>query len=220
MTSTRHGKVPASLAASPVPAGSPSSASARDKVLDAGSRLFHQEGIRATGVEAVAQAAGVAKISLYRAFDTKDDLIVAYLQRRREGFWRRWDARTARHEDPAGKLLAVIDYLADRTTTPGFRGCPFMNCAIEFPDPATPQHALAAAVKAEMRHRLTSMCATLSADPLRLADALFLLIEGAYAACHTSGGPAGPAAALPRAARALIAAEQPPGNGHVARATR
>jgi hypothetical protein len=85
-----------------------------------------------------------------------------------------------------------------------------MNCAIEFPDPATPQHALAAGVKAEMRHRLTSMCAALSGDPLLLADALFLLIEGAYAVCHTIGGPAGPAAALPRAARALIAAEQPP----------
>jgi hypothetical protein len=51
------------------------------------------------------------------------------------------------------------------------------------------------------------MCAPLSARPARLADALFLLIEGADAACHASGGPDGPAAALPRIARTLIASE-------------
>ena len=134
-------------------------AAARDKLLEAAGRLFYLEGIRATGVEAVAQAAGVAKISLYRAFDTKDDLVVAYLLRRRAAYWQQWDDLVAQHDDPAGQLLAVIDHLGDRTTTPGYRGCPFMNCAIEFPDPATPQHALAAAVKAEIRQRLTSMCA-------------------------------------------------------------
>jgi AcrR family transcriptional regulator len=185
----------------------------RAKVLDAAERLFYEEGIRATGVESIAQAAGVAKISLYRTFDTKDDLVVAYLRRRRRAYWERWDALAGQHDDPADRLLAVIDHIADRASVPGYRGCPFMNCAIEFPDPASPQHVLAAAVKAEVRQRLTSMCAPLSASPARLADALFLLIEGAYAACHTAAGPAGPAAALASAARALIAAEQPPAAG-------
>ncbi len=204
----RHPRAPAAPA--PVPTKPRPPAGARDKLLDAAGRLFYLDGIRATGVEAVARAAGVAKISLYRVFDTKDDLVVAYLLLRREAYWQRWDALAGQHDDPAGRLLAVIDHLAERTTSPGYRGCPFMNCAIEFPDPGTPQHALAAAVKAEVRQRLTSMCAPLSAAPARLADTLFLLIEGAYAACHTSGGPEGPAAALPRIARALIAAEQLP----------
>jgi AcrR family transcriptional regulator len=214
MTATRASQPQTSAERSRV---SPPPADARGKVLDAAGRLFYLEGIRATGVEAVVQAAGVAKISLYRAFDTKDDLVIAYLQRRRAEYWQRWDDLVAQHDDPQGQLLAVIDHLAERITTPGYRGCPFMNCAVEFPDPASPQRALAIAVKAEVRQRLTSMCAPLSDRPARLADALFLLIEGAYAACHTSGGPDGPAAALPSIARALIAAEQSPaGDGTTA----
>jgi AcrR family transcriptional regulator len=185
----------------------------RVKVLDAAERLFYQEGIRATGVEAVAQAAGVAKISLYRAFDSKDELIVAYLRRRRAAYWEQWDTLASQPDDPADRLLAVIDHIAGRAGTPGYRGCPFTNCAAEFPDPADPPHVLAATVKAEVRQRLTAMCAPLSARPEGLADALFLLIEGAYAACHTSAGPAGPAAALASAARALIAAERPAAAG-------
>jgi AcrR family transcriptional regulator len=195
---------------SPVPQAGRSRArqATRVKVLDAAERLFYLEGIRATGVEAVAQAAGVAKISLYRAFDTKDELVAAYLRRRRAAYWEQWETLASQHDDPADRLLAVIDHIAGRAATPGYRGCPFTNCAIEFPDPAAPPHVLAAAVKAEVRQRLTSMCAPLSARPARLADALFLLIEGAYAACHTSAGPAGPAAALASTARALIAAER------------
>ncbi len=206
MTSPQAGK--AEVRPPIVQAGQPRGRhTTRVRVLDAAERLFYHEGIRATGVEAVAQAAGVAKISLYRAFGTKDELIVAYLQRRRAAYWEQWDALASQPDDPAGRLLAVIDHIADRAATPGYRGCPFTNCAIEFPDPAAPPNVLAATVKAEVRQRLTTMCASLSDRPASLADALFLLIEGTYAACHTTACPAVPAAALASTARALIAAE-------------
>ena len=178
----------------------------RERLIDAAERLFYEDGIRATGVEAVAQAAGVAKISLYRTFDTKDDLVSAYLDRRRTAYWRQWDKIADMHDDPRDKLLAVIDFIADRTTTPGYRGCPFMNSAIEFPDPGNSQHRSAVAMKQELRGRLRELCTPLTSEPERLADELLLLIEGAYAAAHTLGGKDGPARSLPRAARALLAA--------------
>jgi AcrR family transcriptional regulator len=186
--------------------GNVAGTTARERLVDAAERLFYEDGIRATGVGAVAQAAGVAKISLYRAFATKDDLVGAYLDRRRTAYWRQWDKLTGMHDDPRDRLLAVIDVLADRATTPGYRGCPFMNSAIEFPNPDSPPHRSAVAMKREVLGRLRELCRPLAAEPERLADELFLLIEGAYAAAHTLGGKDGPARFLPRAARALLAA--------------
>jgi AcrR family transcriptional regulator len=180
------------------------SGATRDRLIDAAEELFYRDGIRATGVEAVAQAAEVAKISLYRAFATKDELISVYLDRRYAAYWQQWDKLTAMHDEPRDKVLAVIDFLADRATTPGYRGCPFTNCAVEFPDPGSAHHQQAAAMKQEAMRRLRELCAPLTTEPDRLAGELFLLIEGAYAAAHTLGGRDGPARLLPRAARALL----------------
>ena len=59
--------------------------------------LFYRQGVRAVGVDTIVKQAGVAKISLYRSFASKDELIVAYLQDRNEKFWRQWDEAFARH---------------------------------------------------------------------------------------------------------------------------
>jgi hypothetical protein len=84
--------------------------------------------------------------------------------------------------------LAIIDFLADHTTTPGYCGCPFMNSAVEFPDADSPQNKSAMAMKQEARCRLRQLCTPLTTEPGQLADKLILLIEGAYAATHPSGG--------------------------------
>src|SRR6516225_4273793 len=64
---------------------------ARDKVFDVAADLFYRQGVRAVGVETIVKEAGVAKISLYRSFPSKDDLVVAYLESRRAAFWLQWD---------------------------------------------------------------------------------------------------------------------------------
>jgi len=180
---------------------------AGDKVFDVAADLFYREGIRAVGVETIVNRAGVAKISLYRSFASKDDLIVAYLEDRNAGYWRDVDRMMARRPaEPRAQLRALIRHIADRATTPGYRGCPFINYAAEFPDPSHPGHRVVAANKLEMRQRLAGLAKAMGASqPARLADALFLLIEGAYAGSQTLGGPDGPAAALPHASDALIA---------------
>jgi AcrR family transcriptional regulator len=182
---------------------------ARDKVFEVAADLFYREGVRAVGVDTIVQQAGVAKISLYRSFASKDDLIVAYLQDRDEKFWRQWDEDFARYRhDPRAQLHAIMRYLARRTTQPGYRGCPFINYCAEFPETAHPGRRVAAANKREWRRRFVAIATALgAARPKQLADSLLLLIEGAYAISQTLGGSQGPGHAIVWAAEALVDAQ-------------
>jgi AcrR family transcriptional regulator len=179
---------------------------AGERIFDVAADLFYHQSIRSVGVETIVEQAGVSKISLYRNFESKDDLIVAYLENRNAEYWKIVDRVIAKHRnDPRAQLRALIGYIAHRTTTPGYRGCPFINYAAEFPDPSHPGHRVAAANKTEMRQRLVALieaAGILAAS--RVADAIFLLIDGAYASSQTLGGRNGPAKAALWAADALI----------------
>jgi AcrR family transcriptional regulator len=180
---------------------------AGDRVFQVAADLFYKESIRAVGVETIVKQAGVAKISLYRSFESKDDLIVAYLASRNVDYWRNLDRIiAAKQDDPRAQLRALVGYVANRATTSGYRGCPFINYASEFPEPSHPGHRIVEENKQEMRRRLVGLGKAIGASrPVQLADALFLLIEGAYASSQTLGGRDGPAANLPGAADTLIA---------------
>ena len=182
---------------------------ARERVFAVAADLFYRKGIRAVGVEEIVNEAGVAKISLYRSFKSKDDLIVAYLEQRNAEFWQQWDQRFAPFaEDPRALLDAITDYLARRTTQAGYRGCPFINYAVEFPDPSHPGHRVVDVNKREWRRRFTAIAEALGAPkPKLLADGLLLLIEGTYAISQTLGGPSGPGAAISAAAKAMVAGQ-------------
>jgi AcrR family transcriptional regulator len=179
---------------------------AGEKVFRVAADLFYSQSIRAVGVETIVKQAGVAKISLYRSFASKDDLVVAYLENRNAAYWRNVDRIVAKHkDDPRAQLGALLNHVADRATTPGYRGCPFINYSAEFPDADHPGHRLVDANKREMRRRLVGLADAIGAHRYaQLADALFLLIEGAYASSQTLGGRSGPAKALPQAAEALV----------------
>jgi AcrR family transcriptional regulator len=186
----------------------PAAKSARDKVFEVAADLFYRIGIRAVGVEEIVTRAGVSKISLYRAFASKDDLILAYLENRNAEFWRKWDADFAEYDpDPRKQLRAITTHLAQRTTQPGYRGCPFINYCAEFPEVSHPGHRVVDANKREMRRRLRQIATRLGAPaPNKLADALQLLVEGTYAISQTFGGRQGPGPALVAAAEGLVAA--------------
>jgi len=185
---------------------------ARDKIFEVAADLFYRRGVRAVGVEEIVTRAGVSKISLYRSFASKDDLVVAYLENRNAEFWRQWDAAFAGHDgDPPAQLRAITAYLARRTTQPGYRGCPFINYCAEFPDTTHPGHRVAAANKREMRRRFARIAERLGAPrPKQLADGLLLLVEGTYAISQTLGGAKGPGTAVAAAAEALVAAHVGP----------
>jgi AcrR family transcriptional regulator len=182
---------------------------ARDKVFEVAADLFYRKGVRAVGVDEIVKTADVAKISLYRSFPSKDDLVVAYLEDRNESFWRQWDDAFARHrDDPRAQLRAIMRHLAQRTTQDGYRGCPFINYCAEFPETSHPGRRVAEANKREWRRRLAGIAEALgAARPKQLADAWLLLVEGTYAISQTLGGPQGPGHAIVWAAEALLDAQ-------------
>lgn len=179
---------------------------AAERVFEVASDLFRRYSIRAVGVETIVKNAGVAKISLYRSFASKDDLILAYLTHMNVTYWANVDEHLARHSsDPQSQLLAYITYIAESATTPGYRGCPYISYVSEFPDPAHPGHKVAEANRHEMRRRLLGWIKAMNAaEPEKLSDSLMLLIDGAYASSQILGGPTGPAACLVWATNALL----------------
>jgi AcrR family transcriptional regulator len=179
--------------------------SARERVLETATELFYREGIRAVGIDRVIAESGVAKMSLYRNFASKEDLVLAFLIESDRGYWQRWDQAMAQHAgDPRQQLRDLFAMLARRVRRPGYRGCPFINTATEFPDPRDRARAFCHAHKRQLSQRLRDLaCAVGARDPEMLADQLHLLIEGAYSSAQTLGAPR---AGLEAAAEALVEA--------------
>ncbi len=162
-------------------------------------------------MEEIAREAGVAKISLYRNFASKDDLIVAYLEDRSRAFLRQWDEAFDRYrDDPRAQLRAIMAYIAERTTEDGYRGCPFINFCAEFPDPSHPGRRVAQAIKQALRERFVRLAEALQApQPQHLADSFLLLVEGAYGISQTlGGGPEGVGRSVVWAGEMLVTAQR------------
>lgn len=98
-----------------------------DKILDTAERLFYAQGYCNTGINQVIEEADIAKASLYKHFETKADLLVAYIARTHERWQSRLDAAVAKAPDPKGKLLALFDYHIERQEIRQFGGCPFIK---------------------------------------------------------------------------------------------
>lgn len=128
-----HGRTPSTSTHRRAPTAG---ADAQQQLLDAAVRLFYAQGIRAVGIDAVVEQAGVNKMSLYRQFALKDELVVAHLNRMdAEYYWQRFERSTAQHPgQPARQLKQFFDDLAARARRPDYRGCPFVNVSCEFSD--------------------------------------------------------------------------------------
>jgi AcrR family transcriptional regulator len=179
----------------------------KDRILETASALFYRQGVRAVGVDLVAEQAGVAKTSLYRHFGTKDDLVAAFLAREDEDFWQTWDRVAQRHMDDAlAELDAHCQWIGERVERPNYRGCPQINVAAEFPEADHPARKVAKAHKLELRRRLKAIAERLQAKrPDELAGQLTLLINGAFVSSQIfEAGEATPM--LMATVRALVAA--------------
>lgn len=181
---------------------------ARQRILDTASEMFYRDGVRAVGIDAIIARSGVAKMSLYRNFPSKDALVAAWLEDRNAFFWRRWEkAEEAGGGDPRARLEAILDMVAAAASHPNWRGCPFLNTGTEFPDADHPAHAVILRHKLAVHERLRALADAAGARaPDLLAQQLQLLIDGAYA-IGQSLGPEGPAATVAGAGRTLIAAQ-------------
>ena len=114
--------------------------SARERILDTAYDLFSRHGTRAVGVDRIIAECGIAKMTLYRNFPSKDDLILAFLERRDELWTRAWLEAEAqrRGSTPAERLLAIFDTFAGWFAQEGFEGCSFINVMLEIDDVSNP----------------------------------------------------------------------------------
>ncbi|MFC0388485.1 TetR/AcrR family transcriptional regulator [Muricoccus vinaceus] len=190
--------------------GIPQRRTAAQRLREVARDLFYRQGIRATGVEELCRVAGTTKISLYRAFPSKDELVACILRDdcEQESAWYReaLSPDLPARERPAAFLAAAVAELRQ----PGFRGCSLGLAIAEFPDAEHPARKVADAYKRRMRDTLRQVCADAgAADPNMLGDALMMLTEGAFSSAAYLGTVEA-AAALERAGQQLLSSALPP----------
>jgi AcrR family transcriptional regulator len=179
----------------------------RARLLAVAGELFYRHGIRAVGVEAIAEAAGTNKMTLYRHFASKDELVVACLRQAAELADACWDRFAQVHPGNAlAQLRAWLREMADHVANTDERGCALANAAVELPEKDHPARRVIEQCKTAHRNRLIALCrATGLSEPEMLADELHLLLEGARVTAQ-SVGTYGMGARLVRMGEAMIAA--------------
>jgi len=179
----------------------------RDRIMQTAADLFYRHGIHAVGVDAIACEAGTNKMSFYRNFASKDDLVAEYLRAEEREGWLWWDATLAAHAgNPRLQVESLFDMLVKNTCDVDSRGCALANAAVEITEPDHPARPVIEEFKAEMRRRFHQLAREMTArEPEALGDSLMLLWEGAYLTRLTMGEH-GPVQRAAKAARALIAA--------------
>jgi AcrR family transcriptional regulator len=182
----------------------------RERILKAARELFYRQGLRAVGVEAVAEAAGTNKTTLYRHFASKDELIAECLRefgRELDAVWA--EVALAHEGEPRDQLLGWLRAMAEYKANGTDRGCALANAAVELPDADHPVRRVIEDLKDRQRRRLVELCQRAGLrDPELLADELFLLGEGARVALQTLG-PRGPVQHLAEMFETLVAAHTP-----------
>lgn len=169
--------------------------------------MFCQSGFHAISVDAILDEAGVARMTLYKNFGSKEDLIVATLKRE-DRMFRQWlvSAVEAQSNQPEDRILALFRALQDRFASEGYYGCAFIRASIEYPTPSHPVHRAAREHKEMIRSYLRGLAAEVQGeDPLPLAEQLYLLFEGAITASQLHGE-VWPAEYARQAAKKLLAA--------------
>ena len=156
-------------------------ASARDRILDTAYDLFSRHGIRAVGIDRIISESGVAKMSLYRNFHSKDELVLAFLAEREERWTRNWLRAEAqrRGETGAQRLLAIFDVFGEWFAQADFEGCSFINVLLEFTEVDHPVRAASAQYLANIRGYVREFAEDAGVeDPEALAGAVAHPDEG------------------------------------------
>jgi AcrR family transcriptional regulator len=158
---------------------------ARERILSTAYELFSRHGIRAVGVDAIIQGSGVARMTLYRHFASKDALVLAFLERREQ----RWTQDWLQHEverrtvDPSERLLGIFDVFDEWFQRQDFEGCSFINVLLEITDPQSQLHRASASYLAKIRAFVEELATEAGvADPSDLAHKWHILMKGSIVA--------------------------------------
>ncbi|HEY2321070.1 MAG TPA: TetR/AcrR family transcriptional regulator [Solirubrobacteraceae bacterium] len=157
----------------------------RERLVTAAYELFARNGVQAVGVDAIIERSGVARQTLYRHFGSKQELVLAFLERREEVWTYGWLAAEVnrRERDPRRRLLAIFDVFDEWFRTPEFEGCSFINVMLEHPSADHPLHRAAAEYLARIRAFLEDLARDAGvADPVAFAREWHILMKGSIVA--------------------------------------
>jgi AcrR family transcriptional regulator len=181
--------------------------SPRDRLLETAGALFQRYGFQAVGIDRILAESGVAKMTLYRYFASKDEMIAAYLERADAQFWSWANAAMEKAPTPKAKLIAFFEAVGDLASSPECLGCVFQGAAMAFPEIEHPGHQIAVRHKLAVRERLTVLATDAKlTQPEALGVQLALLVDGAWIAARTFRHMDNPARSVTQAAKALIEA--------------
>ncbi|MGE7137662.1 TetR/AcrR family transcriptional regulator [Luteibacter sp. NPDC031894] len=172
-----------------MPSKSSATLPARQRILETANRLFYREGLRATGIDRIIAESGVAKMSFYRHFPAKRDLIVAFLETRHKEWmaWFRTDVESRLTKRGAG-LEVIADVLETWFAQPDFRGCTFMNSVAEA---ASEEPAIAGVVtehETELGDYIQELAQRLGlSNPKRVREAVMVVIQGSVVRALMTG---------------------------------
>ncbi|MGH3797609.1 MAG: TetR/AcrR family transcriptional regulator [Pseudonocardiaceae bacterium] len=165
--------------------GTTDAESGRERVVRAAYNLFSRQGTRAVGVDAVIGAAGVAKMTLYRNFASKDDLILAFLQRRENVWTHGWVQAESwrRGHTPAERLLAIFEIFGEWFARPDYEGCPFVTTMLEVTNPESPVRQASVQHLANIRSYVCELAAAAGVEnPDPFARQWHILMKGSIIA--------------------------------------
>jgi len=179
----------------------------RDRILNTARDLFYRHGTRAVGVDAIACEAGTNKMSFYRSFASKDELVAEYLRGQERESWAWWDEVVSAHEgDARAQVDALFEKQLKRMCECDSRGCALANAAVEI-TAGSPARTVVEHFNIELRRRFRQLARDMRArKPDALGDALMLLWEGSYLTRLVFPGREGPVQNVVHAARTLIKA--------------
>ena len=167
---------------------------ARDRILDTAYDLFSRHGVRTVGVDRIVAESGVAKMSLYRHFPSKDELVLAFLQERERRWTQGWlqDEVTRRADTPAGRMLAIFDVFGEWFELEDFEGCSFINVLLEYDQADHPIRVASAGHLTNIRSFVGGLAAEAgAADPEGLAHRWHILMKGSIVAAGEGDREAG-----------------------------
>ncbi|BDD05237.1 TetR/AcrR family transcriptional regulator [Aureibacter tunicatorum] len=157
--------------------------SVKERTIEAASRLFYEDGYNQTGINQIIEEASVAKASLYQHFRSKEDIAVAYLERRHENWMNALEEFTSKAEHSHEKITMCFDYLDNWLTSENFRGCGFQNIIADLPKDQLKIKEQVLSHKNSLRtwlRKSLSKESSLSINKTNdLADQVLVLMEGA-----------------------------------------
>ena len=180
-------------------------APAKGRILDTATELFYEDGIRNVGVDRIISASSVTKATFYKHYRAKDNLIVEYITSRHERVRSDIESLIGTAPDASSALRSFVAAIVDDIDAPGFRGCPFINAAAEFPEADHPVRRVVTSHREWYVDTLATLLRELGHPvPGDAADELLLARDGAMSGGY-AGDPVAASTALVRIANRVLA---------------